>query len=235
MTRVIKRGLGDAGEARTGVRPVELAPVCVGVGSGGAGSVEDLLGKAQQEALIIVRTAEAEADATRQRAYEEGFASGVRDSVAVAEELIRRLESDLAGLAEEKARLVDDVEPQVLKLCIEAVEKVIRHEIRTDPSVVMRVLKACLRRVKDFGDVSVRVSPQEIEYVKARREELEAAVEGARSLRLVSDRRVSPGGCVVESPSGTFDARIPTQIERISKALTTPGPDGQPGPGPGDQ
>ncbi len=179
----------------------------------------DPLAAARQQAEIILRTARAEAEALQSQAYTDGFTAGVRDGLQKADELIRRLEADIAALAEDRARLVDEVEPQVLKLCVEAVEKVIRHEIRTDPRVVLRVIKSVLRRVRDRDDVSVRVSPQELDFVRSQREELEQAAEGVRSLVIMSDRRVPVGGCVVECPSGTLDARIATQIERLSRRL----------------
>lgn len=181
---------------------------------------EDLVDRARQEADVIVRTARAEAEAILAQAYAEGYSSGVRDGVKTVDDLIARLESDLSELASERARLVEELEPEVLKLCQEAVEKIVRHEIRTDPRVVMRAIKTCLKRIKDPGDASVRVSPSEVEHVRANRDELLSATEMVRSVNIISDRRISPGGCTVEAESGTFDARVETQLNRLNKKIT---------------
>ncbi len=168
----------------------------------------DALAKARSKGEIIVQTAQSEAQSVRDQAYEQGYAAGMASAAEQARELIERLENDISEVDAERAELVDSAESDVLKLCVDVAEKLVRREIKTDPRLVLRTIKSCLRRVKDRNEVCVRVSPQELEQVKAHREELLAATEGVRGLSIVDDRRVSPGGCVVETPSGDRDARI---------------------------
>ena len=61
----------------------------------------------------------------------------------------------------------------------------------------------------------------DLETVRAFREDLTALVDGIGQLEIVEDRRVSPGGCVVETTGGTIDARIETQFTEIESLLTT--------------
>jgi flagellar assembly protein FliH len=107
----------------------------------------------------------------------------------------------------------------LLKLCVESVEKIVRHEIRTDPKVVLRVIKACLRRVTESDEVRVRVNPSELAAVRAQRDELLQIAEGVRAINIMDDRRVSPGGCTVETATGDFDATVETQMEKIERKL----------------
>ena len=179
----------------------------------------DALAKARSKGEIIVQTAQSEAQSVRDQAYEQGYAAGMASAAEQARELIERLENDISEVDAERAELVDSAESDVLKLCVDVAEKLVRREIKTDPRLVLRTIKSCLRRVKDRNEVCVRVSPQELEQVKAHREELLAATEGVRGLSIVDDRRVSPGGCVVETPSGDMDARIETQTEQMRRKL----------------
>ena len=185
-----------------------------------------VIGKAQQQAKIIVMTARAEAENVREAAHEEGYKDGLADGSQAARELTARLESAIAEVARERAALADTVEQEVLKLCVEAVEKIIRHEIKTDPRVVLRIIHACLRRVRDRADVAVRVSPDDVEIVKEHREELLGAADGLDNLSIIDDRRISPGGCVVEAPSGDIDARVETQVDQLRKKLSETNADG---------
>lgn len=180
---------------------------------------DDLVEKAEQQAMDIVRAARAEADSIREKAYAAGYNAGLVKATSDAGCLLERLERDIAGVAAERAALVDSLEPEVLKLCLEIVEKIIRHEIKTDQRVVIRQIKSCMRRIRDREQIDVRVSPQEVEYVRAQRDELLSIAEGARGVSIIDDRRISPGGCIVESASGTFDARIETQVEQVRKKL----------------
>ena len=225
MGSVIKcnGGMAIAMSQRPNVKPVDLVPMeSLRPGLGGAGGSslpEGPAERAKRQAEIIVRTAHSEAESIKEQAYNEGFQQGIADAAKCAEELIARLEHDIAEAAADRAGVVDAVEPQALKLCMEAVEKVIRHEVRTDPRVVERVVKSCLRRIKDSSEIYVRVSPEELEHVKARREELVGLAEGSREIHIVEDRRISPGGCVIETASGDLDARIETQLDKLNTKL----------------
>lgn len=182
-------------------------------------TADDVIAKARQQADIMVRTARSEANALREKARQDGYEQGLAESTAITQSLIDRLEADLAELGRERAALLESAEEDALKLCVEAVEKVIRHEIRTDPRVVLRTIKSCMRRVTEGGGISVRVSPEEMEAVKAARDELVAVSDTANGITITEDRRVSPGGCVVETPAGEFDARIETQVDQIRRKL----------------
>lgn len=180
---------------------------------------QDVVTLAKQQVEIIIRTAQAEARALLDTAYTDGYDAGVRAAAAAGDGLLKTLEQAIADESEERANLVRSIEEQALMLCVDTAEKVIRHEVRTDMGIVARVLKLCLRRVRDRDEVTVRVSPKEVDAIRAMRDELLGSAEGLRGVNIVDDRRVSAGGCIVESPSGDFDARIETQIEQIRKKL----------------
>lgn len=217
MNRVIKSAYADASSASA---PYLLRPDDLLNGMGGAESdIQDIVSRAKQQVDMILRTARAEAKALLDQAYEDGRRLGAQQAAGAASDLINRLESDILEVAEERAGLVKSVEEQVLMLSIEAAEKIIRHEIKTDPSTVARTIQLCLRRVRDRDEVTVRVSPSEVAAVRAMRDELLGSAEGIRGLSIVDDRRVSAGGCVVEASSGDLDAKIETQIEELRRKL----------------
>lgn len=188
------------------------------------------LEKARAEAEIILKTARSEVRCIYDRATEEGYQAGLaqaqmeaqqyrEDLTDQVDQLISRLESNIADAAQDRLDVLDAVEPAVLKLVLDSVQKVIRHEIKTDPRVVIRNIKACLKRIKDVNEVTVRVSPQEIAFVKEQRDELASCSECVHGVAIVDDRRVSPGGCIIESTSGDFDAKIETQFEKIRNKI----------------
>ena len=223
MNRVIKSGRMSSlsGDAPVVVAPAELMRELR------SDDARHALTKGEQQAKIIVATARAEAESIHERARAEGYKAGLAEAAQATHELIQTLERDIAEVAAERATLVDSVELDVLKLCVEAVEKLTRHEVKTDPRTVLRMIKSCLRRVKDRNEVRVRVSPEEVEQVKACREELLGVTEGLRELGIIEDRRVSRGGCVVETPSGDIDARIETQVQQMDSKLMETYEDGR--------
>jgi flagellar assembly protein FliH len=80
-------------------------------------------------------------------------------------------------------------------------------------------VRNALRRVVDTGKVRVRVNAEDLETVRASREELATLIDGIENLEIISDRRVGAGGAVVETEGGTIDARIETQLSEIATLL----------------
>jgi flagellar assembly protein FliH len=179
----------------------------------------DPIGHAKSEADLLISSARAEAKSIRDASQTEGYRAGIEHGKRRVQELIDRLEADITSVASDKEAVLCEIEPEVLKLCVETVEKIIRHEIKTDPKVVVRVIRSCLRRVKNSSEVRIRVNPGELAEVRAQREELLGLADGLRSVSIVDDRRISAGGCVIETSSGDFDATIETQLDRINKKL----------------
>lgn len=194
---------------------------------------DDAVSKARQiiqnavtEAEIIINTTREETKNLYSQATEEGYQAGLAQAQSEAlqhkqqidaqtQQLVNRLESDISQAAQDRIDMINSVEPALLKLLLEMVEKVVKHEIKTNERVVIRNIRACLRRIKDVNEVTIRVNPQEVEYVKSQREDLVSCSECVHGVAIVDDRRIAAGGCLVESTSGDFDARIDTQLERI--------------------
>jgi len=58
-----------------------------------------------------------------------------------------------------------------------------------------------------------------VEEIRGHRDEYTSSVEGIESLEIVADRRVSPGGCVVETNTGNVVADLDAQLEEIKENL----------------
>ena len=69
------------------------------------------------------------------------------------------------------------------------------------------------------GTVRVRIHPDDLPAVEARRAALEARAPAA-ALELVADEAVGRHGCVIETPQGRVDARLETQLAALERALT---------------
>jgi flagellar assembly protein FliH len=215
LNRVIKSMLPNRSNSAA---PLLLRPDAF-LNETGEVDAQDVVTRAKQQVEIIIRTAQAEARGLRDSAYTEGYSAGVQAAADAGAALLATLEQAIADETEERANLVRSIEEQALMLCVDTAEKVIRHEVRTDPGIVARALKLCLRRVRDRDEVTVRVGPREVAAIREMRDELLGSAEGLRGMSIVDDRRISAGGCIVESSSGDFDARIETQVDQIRRKL----------------
>lgn len=221
MGRVIKAGVNPVQSLPLHFQTFERYPTNEVSAEEQAASMLD---HAKMQADIIVRTANAEAETIREHArqegYEQGRQAGMSEAATAIQPLLQRLEVDTEAVNTETQEFFNSLEPELLKLCLDTVEKVIRHEAKTDPRVVTRIIKSCLRRVKESHEVRVRVNPAEVAAVRAQRDELLSVAEGITAINIVDDRRISPGGCVIETATGDFDATIETQMGRVEQVFT---------------
>jgi type III secretion protein L len=195
---IIKRGPGAVAEAR-GVlkRPVVEA----------LAEARRIRAEAEAEARALRESAERAARELREAAYEEGREAALSEFAQL-----------LLDARERRDAAVSSAERDVLTLAVKLAEKIIGREIERDPAALADIVAAALRHARQSEALTVRVNPADLPAVEAHRARLDPAGR-ARFLDLVADPRVGPGGCVIESESGTVDARLETQLRVLERAL----------------
>ena len=164
---------------------------------------------------------------TEDAAREKGLTEGIRAAEESYRVKFARLESLSSALQEERAQFFTRVEPELVRLAIAIAEKVIGREVELRPDTVVEIVRNAMKRLRERESLRVSLNPRDVDQVKQARDDLVSAVDGVRKLEIIEDRRVD-GGCVIESPNGTLDARITTQIGEITNALTDALPDALP-------
>ena len=153
-----------------------------------------------------------------------GLAEGMRLAEEAYQAKLARLESLGAQLQAERTEFFDRLEPELVRLAVAISEKVIQQELETRPELVVDMVRSAMKRLRERESLRVSVNPRDVERVREARDDLLSAVDGVKKIEVVEDRRVDAGGCVIESPNGTLDARIRTQIGEIEKALEAVAP-----------
>ena len=185
-------------------------------------NAEALLADAHGRARALVEDAAARADAltqeARKRGHGEGFAAG-RDA---ADRDMNDMLGTMRGLLEmaraERHKLIEDAEPELVRLAIGIAERVLHQQVALDRGVVVEMAKTAIARLIERDSVTVRVNPANLERMRDHRDEL-MAIGDINNLRLLEDKRVDRGGVVVETDAGTIDARIGTQLDEARKVL----------------
>jgi flagellar assembly protein FliH len=102
--------------------------------------------------------------------------------------------------------------------------------------VISNVVQA-LRKVKGRGNIIIRVNMVDVKLTTEHVKDFIQLMEGAKSIQVVEDSTVDPGGCVIETDFGEIDARISSQLAELetkileispikSKVKTAPAADG---------
>jgi len=99
-------------------------------------------------------------------------------------------------------------------------EKIIGRAVDLDPSVMGEIAGQALAasRARD-GAVVLRVHPEDLAAVEQSRSQWSQRIATAANLRVVADTSVGRHGCVVETPVGSLDARLQSQLDALERAL----------------
>lgn len=153
----------------------------------------------------------------RQRAYGDGFNHGhdagcqeTRDALEAtlrrsAEETAVRMGQLLHGMTDQLISSEQKIAVQILELACDIARQVVRQELQVNTRHLRAVIGESLELLVEDGlPATVRMHPEDLAIVKG------ALLEtlGENAPELVADPAISPGGCLIHSPSSTVDATI---------------------------
>ena len=169
-----------------------------------------ILRQAREAAADLVKAAESQAAAIRSEAYRGGRA-------AAESELLE----SLLEIREKRVQVLKTVEEDVLKLAIKVAEKIIGREIGEQNAGLARTetITNALRAARHQEMLTVRVNADDLPLLERMRDEKANAFGRAQLIDFVADQTITSGGCIIESGSGTIDARIETQLRILETAL----------------
>lgn len=164
-----------------------------------------------------------EGPSPEQLAYERGLAEGVARTRAEAADLLSRQVQLLGALVQElkvtREVLLKDAEEPIAALALAIVRKILREQGAHLGEAIVAQVRDAVAKVREGGPMKVLVNPGDAALLEEAREAITATFEGAVSLQVEADPRISSGGCLVETPSRVVDARIEVQLAQIAEAL----------------
>lgn len=181
----------------------------------------ETLAAAREEASSLVERAIAEAAGIRGQAaesglkegYEDGYEAGLRQT----QELVGQAESALDAARGAYRSMLREAEPKLIALALDTAKRVAADSIRTEPHVLLDMVRRGLDALKDEREFSLRVDPELVAVVDGARDDL-GREYAARSIEVVPDDDVKDGA-VIRTPHGFVDVTLESQIRNISIAL----------------
>jgi flagellar assembly protein FliH len=184
---------------------------------------DQIISDARAEAKKLLEESKLYCQSAFAQAEREGFEVGRLAGIEAGKEEIKGLidsgRSLINQTLREREKLLRSCEPELAHMALKIAERIINTEVTQNPEAVIEVVRASLDKIKNREEVTVRVSPQDLEHARKNREVFEKLIEGLKSLDIVEDHKVERGGCIIETNLGNVDARIITQIAALEIAF----------------
>jgi len=164
-----------------------------------------------------------EAQRIAQEASEQGFKAGFDQGIMQVEEEFRQKRQDMQELIEtvyvEKNKIIQQSEPFLLELSVKIAEKVIKKELKQHDDQLLNIVRRALRRLEESEDVVMQVSLEDYPILVPFMEELKTYIRADSELKLVPVAKLSKGGCIINTASGSYDVTVDSQLEEIKRQL----------------
>jgi flagellar assembly protein FliH len=164
--------------------------------------------QAREQAAQLIAAAHEAVERERAEAFAEGLAEGRAQAAR-----------ELVGITAVREGAAREREREVRELALLLAAKLARRTFEQDPPALDDLIEPLLARVRRARRVVLRVSPEAAAYVESRVASWMDAVELKGDLEVIADSAIESGGCVIESSLGQLDARLPTRVSELARAL----------------
>lgn len=188
---------------------------------------EKIIEKAHKEAAEILagarRKGEENAAELAETARRVGFQQGYEEAMqkaAQAAEVIRTQAADVLTQAQEVYQsTIDSMQDEIIALAEEIAERIVFTQLTLTPEAVVKVAKESLDLARAREQVVLYVNPVEEKLYHEHKEDLKKVIPPAAVLYIITDERITPGGCVVQTPDSRVDATIESRIKAMKDVL----------------
>jgi flagellar assembly protein FliH len=177
------------------------------------------IARREREARDIVAAAQAQADAIRAAAHEEGLQLGRQEAFAAAAPAAEALAEAARQLTATGEDLAERTEAAAVELGLRIAEQALSAALEARPEHVVDVARGALRRLVERERVLLLVHPADLELVRDHVAELVGSLGGIEHCEVQAERRVPRGGAIVRTEEGEVDATLQTKLTRAREVL----------------
>ncbi len=191
---------------------------------------EEILSQAKEEAESILAEANKEAERLLEEAKEQGeaikshakaqaekagFDQGMQQAAIKAQEM----EDEISKKREAMQKEIDDqkanMEHDLVDVICQVVENVFLIEFGDKKDIILHMLDKALTGIEGSKEFLVRVGENNLEYLRAHKDELQQKVGLDIKLDIVLDPLLDDSQCMIETDGGLFDCSMDTQMKNL--------------------
>lgn len=148
---------------------------------------------------------------------EAGHEAGRSEIHAELAERVARFDAMFEAMRTESDKALEATLDAAVEVVFEAVTRILGQQL-VDRAGTTAAVREAIRHCKDRTKLVARVAPSDYQLICEHRDGLVEQANGG-AIEIVPDDIVELGGCVLETPAGSLDARLEIQIQRLRETL----------------
>lgn len=184
---------------------------------------EQILAEASERANQIQEQALKDADHLRETARQEGYDVGYAKAVQEADEKLRSgqeaLDRHAKELQEQYEETMADLEPRLLDTILTVFDEVFQMQFSGKREMLLQLVKNAMRGIRETKHYKIRVSEQEVSFLREHKEELQEKTGEDVQIEIVMDPELTESRCVIDADSGVYDCSLDTELDNLIRDL----------------
>lgn len=159
----------------------------------------------------------------KEEAYKNGYSDGFQMGTAKGQEEAARISGEfnqlITDVRNQRGEIFRQAELEIVELALAIARKIISVHAELMPDIVIDSARKAVKLLLDRTSLVVKVAPEQEMFIRENLDRLYEMDDRIQKIDIETDRRVGPGGCMLDTESGNVDARIETELQNIEDAL----------------
>ncbi len=175
------------------------------------------------EAQTKLKEAEVEATVLKNRKEKELRMVLEKEFQVKLEAEVKKLQQNYIDALEEltvfKQGLYKKSENQLMHLVFSIAKKIISDEVKTNPDIIVNMLKKGFEKIKDIKECEIKINPADYAAIANKKGEVSEILKNAGAVKFTKDENIERGGCQIISELGEISSEPGKQLDIIMREL----------------
>ena len=182
-------------------------------------SIEDANAQAEEILNAAQLNADAMRNLARQDGEKEGYNEGTQRAALELQESQNNMNAELQRMENEYVQKQIEMEREIVEMCLPVFEHVFAAELSGKKDVLYHLLDHCIMKIERTGQMQIKVSDANAEFLKGKKEEIQGKVGAEVGLDIIADPLLNDSQCIIETDGGIFDCSIDTELDNLIREI----------------
>ena len=184
---------------------------------------QQIIDDANAQAEEILNAAQLNADAmknlARQDGEKEGYNEGTQRAALELADAKSSMEAEIQRIENQYMEMQMNMEREIVDMCLPVFERVFSAELSGKKDVIYHLLDHCIMKIERTGQMQIKVSDANAEYIKGKKEEIQSKVGAEVGLDIIANPLLNDSQCIIETDGGIFDCSIDTELDNLIREI----------------
>ncbi|SDB11380.1 flagellar assembly protein FliH [Pseudobutyrivibrio sp. YE44] len=182
-----------------------------------------IIADANAQAEEILNAAQLNADAmknlARQDGEKEGYNEGTQRAALELANARDNMQAEVDRIENEYMQKQIEMEREIVEMCLPVFERVFSAELSGKKDVIYHLLDHCIMKIERTGQMQIKVSDANAEFIKSKKDEIQGKVGAEVGLDVIADPLLNDSQCIIETDGGIFDCSIDTELDNLIREI----------------